>query len=63
MMLTHIALSLGFFNFFVSLMNNLISFGLITGLTFIVVPLGYILLAMELMAIISSNRPVTQVEG
>ena len=57
MLLTTIVLSAGFFIFTLSSMNNLISFGLITGLTIIIALLGDILLAPAMMALIYKNRP------
>ena len=57
MLLTTIVLSAGFFIFTLSSMNNLISFGLITGLAIIIALLGDILLAPAMMALIYKNRP------
>ena len=57
MLLTTVVLSAGFFIFTLSSMNNLISFGLITGLTIIIALLGDILLAPAMMALIYKNRP------
>ena len=45
-----------FFIFTISTMNNLISFGLITGLTIIVALLGDILLAPAMMTLIYRNH-------
>ena len=56
MLLTTIVLSAGFFIFTISSMNNLISFGLITGMTIIIALLGDILLAPAMMALIYKNR-------
>ena len=56
MLLTTIVLSAGFFIFTFSSMNNLISFGLITGLTIIIALLGDILLAPAMMALIYKNQ-------
>ncbi len=56
MLLTTIVLSAGFFIFIFSSMNNLISFGLITGLTIIIALLGDILLAPAMMALIYKNQ-------
>jgi predicted RND superfamily exporter protein len=56
MLLTTIVLSAGFFIFIISSMNNLISFGLITGLTIIIALFGDILLAPAMMALIYKNR-------
>ena len=56
MLLTTIVLSAGFFIFTFSAMNNLISFGLITGLTIIIALLGDILLAPAMMALIYKNQ-------
>ena len=55
-MLTTIVLSSGFFIFTISIMNNLISFGLITGLTIIVALLGDNLLAPAMMNLIYRNH-------
>ena len=57
MLLTTIVLSAGFFIFTLSSMNNLISFGLITGLAIIIALLGDILLAPAMMALIYKNGP------
>ena len=57
MLLTTIVLSAGFFIFTLSSMNNLISFGLITGLAIIIALLGDIVLAPAMMALIYKNRP------
>ena len=57
MLLTTVVLSAGFFIFTLSSMNNLISFGLITGLAIIIALLGDILLAPAMMALIYKNRP------
>jgi len=57
MLLTTIVLSVGFFIFILSSMNNLFSFGLITGLVIIIALLGDILLAPAMMALIYKNRP------
>ena len=57
MLLTTIVLSAGFFIFTLSSMNNLISFGLITGLAIIIALLGDILLAPAMMALLYKNRP------
>ena len=57
MLLTTIVLSVGFFIFILSSMNNLFSFGLITGLVIIIALLGDILLAPAMMAVIYKNRP------
>ena len=59
MLLTTIVLSAGFFIFTFSSMNNLISFGLITGLTIIIALLGDILLAPAMMALIYKNQITT----
>ena len=59
MLLTTIVLSAGFFIFTFSSMNNLISFGLITGLTIIIALLGDILLAPAMMALIYKNQVKT----
>ena len=59
MLLTTIVLSAGFFIFTFSAMNNLISFGLITGLTIIIALLGDILLAPAMMALIYKNQITT----
>jgi hypothetical protein len=59
MLLTTIVLSAGFFIFTFSSMNNLISFGLITGLTIIIALLGDILLAPAMMALIYKNQVQT----
>ena len=56
LLLTTIVLSSGFFIFTISTMNNLISFGLITGLTIIVALLGDILLAPAMMTLIYRNH-------
>ena len=56
MLLTTIVLSSGFFIFIFSSMNNLISFGLITGLTIIIALLGDIVLAPAMMALIYKNQ-------
>ena len=56
MLLTTIVLSAGFFIFTFSSMNNLISFGLITGMTIIFALLGDILLAPAMMALIYRNQ-------
>ena len=56
MLLTTIVLCAGFFIFTISSMNNLISFGLITGMTIIIALLGDILLAPAMMALIYKNR-------
>ena len=56
MLLTTIVLSSGFFIFTISSMNNLISFGLITGLTIIVALLCDLLLAPALMSLIYRNH-------
>jgi len=56
MLLTTIVLSAGFFIFIFSSMNNLISFGLITGLTIIIALLGDILMAPAMMALIYKNK-------
>jgi len=56
MLLTTIVLSAGFFIFIFSTMNNLISFGLITGVTIIIALLGDILLAPAMMALIYKNK-------
>ena len=56
MLLTTIVLSAGFFIFTISSMNNLISFGLITGFAIIIALLGDILLAPAMMALIYKNR-------
>ena len=56
MLLTTIVLSSGFFIFTISSMNNLISFGLITGLAIIVALLGDLLLAPALMTLIYRNH-------
>ena len=55
LLLTTIVFSSGFFIFTISTMNNLISFGLITGLTIIVALLGDILLAPAMMTLIYRN--------
>ena len=55
-LLTTIVLASGFFIFTISSMNNLISFGLITGLTIIVALLGDLLLAPALMSLIYRNH-------
>ena len=57
MLLTTIVLSAGFFIFTLSSMNNLISFGLITGLAIIIALLGDILLAPAMMSLIYKNIP------
>jgi hypothetical protein len=57
MLLTTIVLSVGFFIFILSSMNNLFSFGLITGLVIIIALLGDILLAPAMMAVIYKNSP------
>ena len=62
MLLTTIVLSAGFFIFTISSMNNLISFGLITGLTIIIALFGDILLAPAMMALIYKNRPSNSVK-
>ena len=59
MLVTTIVLSAGFFIFTFSSMNNLISFGLITGLTIIIALLGDILLAPAMMALIYKNQVQT----
>jgi predicted RND superfamily exporter protein len=56
MLLTTIVLSSGFFIFIFSSMNNLISFGLITGLIIIIALLGDIVLAPAMMALIYKNQ-------
>ena len=56
LLLTTIVLSTGFFIFTFSSMSNLISFGLITGLTIIIALLGDILLAPAMMALIYKNQ-------
>ena len=56
LLLTTIVLSSGFFIFTISTMNNLISFGLITGLTIIIALLGDILLAPAMMTLIYRNH-------
>ncbi len=56
LLLTTIVLSSGFFIFTISTMNNLISFGLITGLTIIVALLGDIQLAPAMMTLIYRNH-------
>ena len=56
LLLKTIVLSSGFFIFTISTMNNLISFGLITGLTIIVALLGDILLAPAMMTLIYRNH-------
>jgi len=56
LLLTTIVLSAGFFIFTFSSMSNLISFGLITGLTIIIALLGDILLAPAMMALIYKNQ-------
>jgi len=62
MLLTTIVLSAGFFIFIISSMNNLISFGLITGLTIIIALFGDILLAPAMMALIYKNRPSNSIK-
>ena len=59
MLLTTIVLSAGFFIFTFSSMNNLISFGLITGLAIIIAFLGDLLLAPAMMALIYKNQVKT----
>ena len=59
MLLTTIVLSAGFFIFTFSSMNNLISFGLITGLAIIIALLGDLLLAPAMMALIYKNQVKT----
>ena len=56
MLLTTVVLSSGFFIFIFSSMNNLISFGLITGLTIIFALLGDILLAPAMMTLIYKKQ-------
>jgi len=62
MLLTTIVLSAGFFIFIISSMNNLISFGLITGLTIIIALFGDILLAPAMMALIYKKRPSNSIK-
>ena len=56
LLLTTIVLSSGFFIFTISTINNLISLGLINGLTIIVALLGDILLAPAMMTLIYRNH-------
>jgi len=62
MLLTTIVLSAGFFIFTISSMNNLISFGLITGFAIIIALLGDILLAPAMMALIYKKRPSNSIK-
>ena len=56
MLLNTIVLSTGFFILTISLINNLISLVLITGMTIIIALLGDILLAPAMMALIYKDR-------
>ena len=51
-----VALSIGFFVYTQSSLNNLYSFGLITGITIIMALLADILLAPAMMALIYRNQ-------
>ena len=55
MLFSTIALSIGFFAYTQSSLNNLISFGLITGFTIIIALLADLLLAPAMMALIYRN--------
>jgi predicted RND superfamily exporter protein len=55
MLFSTIALSIGFFAYTQSPLNNLISFGLITGFTIIIALLADLLLAPAMMALIYRN--------
>lgn len=59
MLFTTVVLSVGFFTYIISEMNNLYSFGLITGWTIIFALLADLLVAPALMSLLYPRRPAT----
>ncbi|MGA1177101.1 MAG: hypothetical protein ACO30O_16110 [bacterium] len=56
MLFTSVVLSIGFFSYTISEMNNLFSFGLITGLTILFAFLADLLVAPALMGLLHSKK-------